>query len=134
MFAILRPDYNGGSYPELWSHETITQAFKTAIQLAQNGPFRNHPEEMWKKAEEIGQIRLNKMKVVCPPNHSLIAHGAVTLAQVKANLNKVSEANELVKYAQEIWRVCEDPDHPRYRQFQDFQRSLDAWMIFANHW
>ena len=133
MFAFVRPDYNGGSYPELWSHETITQAFRKAIQLAQNGPFRNHPEEMWKKAEEIGQIRLNKMKVVCPPNHSLIAHGAITLAQVKANLNKVSEANELVKYAQAIWRVCEDPDHPRNRQIQDFQRSLDAW-IFANHW
>ena len=122
MFAIVRPDYHGGSYPELWSHYTIFQALKTAIQLAENG--KNGKMEMWKKAEEIGQIRLNKMKVVSPPNHTLIANGAFELARVKINLDKLIEANELVKYGQEILKVCEIPDHPRGWEWSILGQSL----------
>jgi len=128
------PQLTWNLHPELWSHHCICMAFAIAVGWAQNGPIHLlHPAaraENWKIAERFGQLRLDHRKIICPPNHSMIAFGAIELGRVKAKLNKYTEANDLVKYAQGIWSISHGPDHPNYKNKNTIQDWMHALQMF----
>ena len=60
----------------------------------------------------------------------MIAFGAIELGRVKAKLNKYTEANDLVKYAQGIWSITHGPDHPNYKNKNTIQDWMHALQMF----
>ena len=115
-------------HPELWSHVTLTLAFSMAINMAVNGKVKHPAEKVkdWKKAEEIGQLRLDHRKAVCPGNLSYNAFAVIDLARVKGYLNKYEEANELIKQAQEIWKISSGPTNKL-----SHMNTIQQWMQYA---
>ena len=100
-----------------------------AVNMAANGKVNHSTEKMkyWKKAEEMGQLRVDHRKAVCPGNLSYNAFPLIDLARVKGYLKKYDEANELIKQAQEIWKISFGPNNKL-----SHMKTIQHWMQHTN--
>jgi len=130
IITNLNPDFEISEFhPELWSHVTITLAFSMAVNMALKGKVNQPAEKIkdWKKAEEMGQLRVDHRKAVCPGNLSYNAFPLIDLARVKGYLKKYDEANELIKQAQEIWKISFGPNNKL-----SHMKTIQHWMQHTN--
>ena len=93
-----------------------------------NNPAQNAKD--WKKVEEIAQLRMDHRKAVCPGNLSYVAFAVMDLARVKGYLNKHEEANELIRQAQEIWKISFGPNN-KFSHKNTIQQWMqdEPWLI-----
>ena len=124
---------NAQNHPELWSLVTHTHAFSFAVSMAKCEKHKNNPTQNakdWKKVEEIAQLRMDHRKAVCPGNLSYVAFAVMDLARVKGYLNKHEEANELIRQAQEIWKISFGPNN-KFSHKNTIQQWMqdEPWLI-----
>ena len=98
------------------------------VRNTKNNPAQNAKD--WKKVEEIAQLRMDHRKAVCPGNLSYVAFAVMDLARVKGYLNKHEEANELIRQAQEIWKISFGPNN-KFSHKNTIQQWMqdEPWLI-----